>query len=235
MENQNEKELLFRRYLDGELSSEEEQKVLHMIADDEEMRDMLRFERTLFQTFSGEPDPESFSVPDQFSSSVMDRIEKRENKVKKTRSSSAVISTLITPKTISFKPVQAIAAVILLTIGIGFFFMEQDETEEFFTSTDFETSTQVVSETESEIWLRFVYFDEDAESMEVAGDFSNWDTISLSREMIGDRKVWTGLIPVTRGEHHYMFIRNGEEWLTDPLATVQRDDGFGNKNAVIYI
>lgn len=235
MENQNEKEILLRRYLDGELSGEEERKALHIIADDDNMRDMLQFERTLFQTFSGEPDPESFSVPDNFSSSVMDRIEKSENRDKKTESSSAIITKLFTPKTFSLKPVQAIAAVILLTMGIGYFFMEQDDAEEFFTSTDFETSTQVVSQTESEIWLRFVYFDEDAESMEVAGDFSDWDTVSLSREFIGDRQVWTGLIPVTRGEHRYMFVRNGEEWLTDPLATVQRDDGFGNKNAVIYI
>jgi len=235
MENQNEKEILLRRYLDGELSGEEERKALHIIADDDNMRDMLQFERTLFQTFSGEPDPESFSVPDNFSSSVMDRIEKSEPRDKKTESSSAIITTLFTPKTFSLKPVQAIAAVILLTMGIGYFFMEQEDAEELFTSTDFETSTQVVSQTESEIWLRFVYFDEDAESIEVAGDFSDWNTVSLSREFIGDRQVWTGLIPVSRGEHRYMFVRNGEEWLTDPLATVQRDDGFGNKNAVIYI
>jgi hypothetical protein len=38
-----------------------------------------------------------------------------------------------------------------------------------------------------------------------------------------------------RGEHRYMFIKNGEKWVTDPLAPVQQDDGFGNKNAVIYL
>jgi hypothetical protein len=38
-----------------------------------------------------------------------------------------------------------------------------------------------------------------------------------------------------RGEHRYMFVKNGENWVTDPLAAIQQDDGFGNKNAVIYL
>jgi 1,4-alpha-glucan branching enzyme len=96
-------------------------------------------------------------------------------------------------------------------------------------------SVQLVSEQESEVWIRFVYFDENAESIAVAGDFSDWDPVNLSREIINDKIVWTGMIPVVRGEHSYMFVKDGEEWLTDPLADVQRDDGFGNKNAVLFI
>jgi hypothetical protein len=40
---------------------------------------------------------------------------------------------------------------------------------------------------------------------------------------------------MNRGEHRYMFVKDGEEWVTDPMAPMQREDGFGNKNAVIYL
>jgi hypothetical protein len=32
-----------------------------------------------------------------------------------------------------------------------------------------------------------------------------------------------------------MFVVDGSRWVTDPLAPVQRSDGFGNKNAVLQL
>lgn len=230
--NTEKKEEWLRRYLDGELTESEEQKALHMIADDPEMREMLRFERTLFQAFSSEPNPESFTVPAGFSDSVMDLLPEKAEKNTE-RDKKPGVLRLIRP--VSVNPILAAAAVLLLSFGFSFLINWPAETDESFAAAEIETSTQVVSETGSEIWIRFVYFDEDAESIEVAGDFSEWDPVALSREIVGGQQVWTGLIPVTRGEHRYMFVRDGEEWITDPLASVQRDDGFGNKNAVLYL
>lgn len=235
MDSQKTNEELFRQYLDGELSSEEEIRALHMIAENEEMRELLSFERTLFQTFSGEPDPESFTVPANFSDSVMDRIAQKQPEVKKEKQEGGVILSLFKPKNIAIRPVYAMAAILLLSFGFGYMLLNESEQEMFASAYETEASAQVVSETESEVWIRFVYFDEDAESIEVAGDFSDWDPVALSREFVGDKQVWTGLIPVTRGEHRYMFVKDGEEWITDPLAAMQRDDGFGNKNAVLYL
>ncbi|TVR32291.1 MAG: hypothetical protein EA390_05435 [Balneolaceae bacterium] len=235
MDSQKTNEELFRQYLDGELSSEEEIRALHMIAENEEMRELLSFERTLFQTFSGEPDPESFTVPANFSDSVMDRIAQKQPEVKKEKQEGGVILSLFKPKNIAIRPVYAMAAILLLSFGFGYMLLNESEQEMFASAYETEASAQLVSETESEVWIRFVYFDEDAESIEVAGDFSDWDPVALSREFVGDKQVWTGLIPVTRGEHRYMFVKDGEEWITDPLAAMQRDDGFGNKNAVLYL
>lgn len=236
MENYKHNENLFRRYLDGELNEEEEIRALHMIADDKDMREMLQFERTLLQTYSYEQSTDSFSVPTYFTNSVMEKIATKEitldtGQTKKTKS----IVKLFEPKQVVIHPVYATAAILLLSIGFGYFFNNSGPTTNNLVTNDFENSTQVVSETESEIWIRFVYFAEDAERIEVAGDFSEWDPISLNREFIGDQQVWTGLVPVTRGEHRYMFLKNGEEWLTDPLADIKRDDGFGNENAVLYL
>lgn len=96
-------------------------------------------------------------------------------------------------------------------------------------------ATQVVAEEAGSVWIRFVFIDPEAEQLAVAGDFTGWEPMTLTREQVGDRQVWTGMIQVPRGEHHYMFIRNGEEWVTDPFAEITRDDGFGNENAVLYL
>jgi hypothetical protein len=234
MKNQKDREVLFRQYLDGELSNELESQALHMIADDAEMREILNFERTLYRAYSDDSDIDSFSVPANFSDSVMDRLPVS-SKAEPLPEKPTPIYSLFASRQITLNPVYAAAAALLIAFGFGYLLTNQNQPEPFFTADDFNTSTQVVSSADSQIWIRFVYFDDNAESIEIAGDFSEWSPVSLTREAMGDKKVWTGLIPMNRGEHRYMFVRNGEEWITDPLAEVQRDDGFGNKNAVIYL
>ena len=85
------------------------------------------------------------------------------------------------------------------------------------------------------MWIRFRYANSTADSVAVAGDFSQWDPIPLSPRTVNGETVWTGLVPVSRGEHEYQFVINGERWVTDPLAPVKRSDGFGAKNAVLDI
>ena len=104
-----------------------------------------------------------------------------------------------------------------------------------------EPSTQTVQQAaaqstqEETVWIRFMYTDNTADSVAVAGDFSQWDPVSLSPRDVNGKTVWTGLVPVSRGEHEYQFLINGERWVTDPLAPVKRSDGFGAKNAVLNI
>ena len=226
------KDELFRLFLDGELDDEQESKALHLIADDPELRSMLHFERTLTQVFDSEPHPESFAVPDNFSSSVMSRITS-ENTEEKNNSKARL--SFFEPRKVMLRPVYAAAAVILLMFSFGYFLLTEQEQTDVASMVEEDRSVQLVSEQDSEVWIRFVYIDDEAESMAVAGDFSDWDPVNLSKEVINDKVVWTGMIPVTSGEHHYMFVKDGTEWITDPLADVQRDDGFGNKNAVLFI
>lgn len=86
------------------------------------------------------------------------------------------------------------------------------------------------------VLVRFVFADPSAESVSVAGDFSRWEPIPLSRRERGeDQRLWSGLVAVPRGEHRYMFVVDGDRWVTDPLATAVRDDGFGNRNAILSL
>ena len=223
---------LFQLYLEGELNEEQEKRALHMIADDPEMRSMLRFEQTLTQNFNSEPDPDSFSVPENFSSNVMNRIESLDREKEKSATKGL---SLLKPREVSIRPIYAAVAAILMIFTFGYLMLNDQEQGEMASFVEEDRSIQQVAEQESEVWIRFVYFDEEAETMAVAGDFSDWDPVSLTRDEVNGKTVWTGMIPVVRGEHHYMFVKNGNEWVTDPLADVKVDDGFGNKNAVLYL
>lgn len=237
--NQNNPEELLQKFFDGELSPQEEAKVLHMIADDAELRSMLKFERYLSDSLSmGEPDIESFSVPDNFSDDVMEQIYQIENK---SVSEESVSYIDLLKETVSswFQPRQyspAFVYVLPIVLLAGFFFLLNPLSEsEPVTGITSEMEFSSAADREERVWIRFVYIDESAEQLAVAGNFSDWEPIEMDSQMMDGKQVWTGLVPVERGEHHYMFVKNGDEWVTDPLADVQRDDGFGNKNAVIYL
>lgn len=222
---------LFQKFLDGELEGDQEKKALHMIADHPEMRELLQFERTVHQTFSNNPAPDSFSVPDGFSENVMRELSGE----KKPSASKENSVTIFQPVQYSIRPVYAFAAILLLAFSFGFLLLDQQSDPQVAQTDQLESSVQMVSETESEVWVRFVYFDDGADVVAVAGDFNDWKPIELSSENIDGRQVWTGLIPISRGEHQYMFVRDENEWVTDPLADIRRDDGFGNENAVLYL
>jgi 1,4-alpha-glucan branching enzyme len=80
-----------------------------------------------------------------------------------------------------------------------------------------------------------MYTNNTADSVAVAGDFSQWNPVPLSPRTVNGETVWTGLVPVSQGEHEYQFVINGDRWVPDPLAPITRGDGFGAKNAVLKI
>lgn len=234
-------EELIRKFFDDELSPEEEVKALHLFAEDSELRSMLKFERFLGESLSvKEPDIQSFSVPDNFSDDVMSQIYQLENESATVESVSYLellkerVSSWFQPREFSLQPAFVYALPIVLLAGF-LFLMDTPAESETVTETTSEMEFASADDVEEKVWIRFVYIDESAEQLAVAGNFSDWEPIEMDSQMMDGKKVWTGLVPVERGEHHYMFVKNGEEWVTDPLADMQRDDGFGNKNAVIYL
>ena len=85
------------------------------------------------------------------------------------------------------------------------------------------------------IYVQFAFANPGATAVTVAGDFNDWDAEATPlRDTDGDG-VWTGLIALRPGMHKYMFVVNGEQWVTDPEAERYVDDGFGMRNAVIAI
>lgn len=235
---------LLRKFIDGELTQEEEVEVLHLVAEDKDARDMLRFERSLFYSLRNDY-TEEIEIPDHFADEVMQRIEgvntpdKAETftpeKMPVFDRLKHILKQILAPRNVTVKP--AWVAITTLVVITAFYLLPEVQTMDHLqvTQTEEYSSPQLVAYDDETVWVRFVYFDEEAENVSVAGDFSDWEPVDLTREFTGDQQIWTGMIQATRGEQRYMFIKNGEEWVTDPFAEVQRDDGFGNKNAVIYL
>lgn len=229
---------LLRQFLDGDLSPEQERNTLLLIAEDDEMRELLRFNGVISNSLKDSFTAGSFAVPEGFTDDVMSEILQLEETSiqKKTWAEllSEKLEALFTPREFSFRPATLLAVPALILIA--FTALYPTLTLQPGESVDYAAGTQVVSSQESEdVWIRFVYIDEEASRIAVAGNFSDWEPIELDSRVMNGKTVWTALVPVQRGEHRYMFIRDGEEWISDPLAEIQRDDGFGNKNAVIYL
>jgi hypothetical protein len=84
------------------------------------------------------------------------------------------------------------------------------------------------------VYVQFVVDAGAAESVHLAGDFSDWQpTISLD-DADGDG-IWSGRVPLEPGVHEYMFVIDGSEWMPDPNAAGSRDDGFGRRNSVLAV
>lgn len=232
------KEELLRNYLDGELSDEQEQKALHVIADDSELRQMLGFERKLSSNALELEQQFSFQVPEGFTDSVMQAITSSEKDENRQTAGSQIKQWLRSwwqPRPVYWRPAySALMAILMISLLIPIYVDIQNRNEITEPNRP-ANNVQRILDTQEQVWVRFVYIDDEAESIEVAGDFNGWEPISLDKQEVNGEQVWTGLVSMQRGEHRYMFVKDGKQWLTDPMAPIHREDGFGNKNAVIYL
>ncbi len=72
------------------------------------------------------------------------------------------------------------------------------------------------------------------QSVAVVGDFNDWShTANVLIQEDGER--WSVVVPLSSGEHVFMFVVNGEQWVVPPLADDYVDDGFGQKNGVVVV
>ncbi len=83
--------------------------------------------------------------------------------------------------------------------------------------------------------VRFVLMNPDARGVALAGSFNQWSAAShpLARE--GSRGVWTIVVALPPGEHLFMYVVDGTQWISPPVAEDYADDGFGAKNGVVVV
>lgn len=231
---------IVRRFIDGELPQEEVQEALHHIADDPEARALLQFELRMTQDLaaSRSPDPSA-----EFAARTAQRAATAETGDAQLPDRirdwwRAVTQPLVT---IPVRPAHTLA-VLAVIVAVSWLVSPSVPSAPLPNGSAppertpaVETAAASADQGTETVWSRFVYTANDADSVAVAGDFSNWEPIPLSPRTVDGETVWTGLVPVPRGEHEYQFVINGEKWVTDPLAPVKQDDGFGAKNAVLKL
>ena len=83
--------------------------------------------------------------------------------------------------------------------------------------------------------VRFVMAYPQARSVALAGSFNQWSTVSHPLVPATTPGVWTTVVPLPPGEHLFMFVVNGEEWLSPAVAEDYADDGFGSKNGIVVV
>jgi len=235
-------DILVQRFVDGDLSDPEVREALHRIADDAEARDLLQFELEMTQDLAARPAAEP---PPDFADrtmAVLSEAPATDSSLSRRAEWTAWWRSLTAPVAVEVRPLAAMAAAVLLAVGAWIVWPAASPgpsptTEPASTTSASSPSVQQTSTPQSgaTVWIRFLYTNSEADSVAVAGDFSQWDPIPLSPRTVNGETVWTGLVPVSRGEHEYQFVINGERWVTDPLAPVKRSDGFGAKNAVLEL
>jgi 1,4-alpha-glucan branching enzyme len=70
-----------------------------------------------------------------------------------------------------------------------------------------------------------------AQSVELAGDFNQWQPFPMKRSVDG---WWLAQVELTHGHHQYRFLVDGEPML-DPHATGVVRDEHGNQTSLIAV
>jgi Glycogen recognition site of AMP-activated protein kinase len=82
--------------------------------------------------------------------------------------------------------------------------------------------------------ISLFYEDPAARSVSVVGSFNAW-TAGADPLVKVETGKWKGTIRLPKGAHQYMFVVNGETWMTDPKANRTLEDGFGRINGLLVV
>lgn len=83
--------------------------------------------------------------------------------------------------------------------------------------------------------VRFVYVGEPGQRVQVVGGFNAWGQRVIELEPTAVSGVYQTTVSLPPGEYEYMFLIDGDRFVSDPLAERTRSDGFGRQNAVLMI
>ena len=83
--------------------------------------------------------------------------------------------------------------------------------------------------------LLFVFHDDAADSVSVAGDFNEWNAVATPLKRNGSGLWSTGIVIPRAGRFEYKFIIDGQRWIEDPSNGMKVPDNYGGLNSVLVI
>jgi 1,4-alpha-glucan branching enzyme len=85
-----------------------------------------------------------------------------------------------------------------------------------------------------EVLVRFELIAPEARSVNLVGDFSDWDPHKFAMKDVTGEGNWQITIRLEKGQvYTYNFLMDGQQWIADPNSLRQVDDGFGGKSSVL--
>lgn len=137
-----------------------------------------------------------------------------------------VVDWWVDPQSIRIRPLIGLAAAAVLAIIL---LLPRDAVVKV------EPSGAATALVDNEVvYVQFKLEAPEAKSVAVAGDFNEWVPEVMLADPDGDG-VWVGRLKLAPGVHKYMYVIDGNHWITDPHAERYTEDGFGRQNAVIAI
>jgi len=82
--------------------------------------------------------------------------------------------------------------------------------------------------------MMFVTLYPRAKSVQIAGDFNNWQPEKTQLDKVGANGVWQIKLPMTRGKYRYRLVVDGQ-WQQDPYNEMTEMNPFGEMNSVLYV
>jgi chromosome partitioning protein len=73
-----------------------------------------------------------------------------------------------------------------------------------------------------------------ADSVQVAGDFNNWQPEKTPMQNVGNSGVWQAKLNLPAGKYHYRLVVDGQ-WQQDPYNESTELNPFGEFNSVIEV
>lgn len=83
--------------------------------------------------------------------------------------------------------------------------------------------------------VRFTLSAPEAKTVYVVGSFNGWVKGATSMKREGQAGVWIAEVMIRPGEHTFMYLVDGKEWVVPPLAEDFVTDGFGQTNGVVIV
>jgi len=83
--------------------------------------------------------------------------------------------------------------------------------------------------------VRFTFMHSEARSVALAGAFNEWSASSRPLSRIRSSGVWTIVVPLPPGEHLFMYVVDGTQWVSPQVAEDYVDDRFGARNGVVVV
>jgi 1,4-alpha-glucan branching enzyme len=83
--------------------------------------------------------------------------------------------------------------------------------------------------------VQFELWHPTASNVALAGSFNEWSLSTHPLAPAARRGNWRAVVALPPGEHLFMYVVNGTEWVTPPVAEDYADDGFGSKNGIVVV
>jgi len=73
-----------------------------------------------------------------------------------------------------------------------------------------------------------------AKSVQLAGDFNNWQPVKTSMEKVGESGIWQTKLKLPAGKYRYRLVVDGQ-WQQDPYNGKTESNPFGGFNSVVEV